>query len=752
MGGDALQVVEAMGQPVELVICRLAARPTAWEGPRGMDAFGIHQQLIDDYSSYTRSFVDLRDDRLRDVVDEAVEQGLLWPDPWLQLNPSFQAGASAEDLVAEGVLHPECAKIFRIKSGRGDFGSSFAFHAHQDQAIRRARRGRNYVLTTGTGSGKSLAYIVPIVDHVLRARERDRRPGVKAIIVYPMNALANSQFGELEKFIQFGYGQGDEPLRYARYTGQENDAQREAILANPPDIVLTNYVMLELILTRRTERERLVRAAVAQVATRLFGAEVTPEDVIGETLARATPEPDVTDQAFADALTRRLQQDERPATTEVFLADPLSAWIESAFGLDRAPEGHLIRRHPRRVGGEDGAAAELADLAGIDQATCEVAIQQQLLTAYDLVEPPARPPFAFRLHQFLTKGDTVYATLEAPATRYLTVEPQTYQPGDRSKPLMPLAFCRECGQDYYSAWRTADGRVNPRDCRSLLRARRGRPPPSAGSSLRARPIADPSDDATTIWAAGIGGRVRRGPSGHWFARPRGGRLLTSRWRGVLGSVAFMEQAGPTAVFLATGVVAEVLISSDAVASHWVHDSALAGYTVAGLAGHLARAVLTVDRYLDGSDPVGEPTTPAGYFAAALASHDPTASAFHTSVRQRGEQEGSVGQAALVAQLRTSRLALSDRLAGLDASQRITVLDGVVMTVPDYLNTRLVELVVHLDDLAVSVGLDGPDDVPPEAYEIVASVLAQVAVHRAGPLVTIRSLARRERHPEAVRAF
>lgn len=136
----------------------------------------------------------------------------------------------------------------------------------------------------------------------------------------------------------------------------------------------------------------------------------------------------------------------------------------------------------------------------------------------------------------------------------------------------------------------------------------------------------------------------------------------------------------------------------------------------------------------------------------LASHDPTASAFHTSVRDRGEQQGAVGQAALVAQLRASRVALSQRLAGVAPSQQIAVLDGVVMTVADYLHTRLVELVVHLDDLAVSIGLDGPDDVPLGAYEIVASVLAQVAVHRAGPLSTIRSLARRERHPEAVRAL
>lgn len=214
----------------------------------------------------------------------------------------------------------------------------------------------------------------------------------------------------------------------------------------------------------------------------------------------------------------------------------------------------------------------------------------------------------------------------------------------------------------------------------------------------------------------------------------------------------MDQTDPVAVFLAVAEAAERLIGSDPVAEHWTDDSALQGYTVGGLAGHLARAVLTVDRYLDGSDPPGQPTSAAGYFAAVLAAHDPIGSDFHSSVRKRGAEQGSVGQAALVTQLSASRLALSDRLVGLAPATRVSVLDGVVMTLSDYLCTRLVELVVHLDDLAVSVGLDGPDDVAPEAYEIVAAVLAQVAVRRAGPLATIRSLARRERHPGAVRAF
>jgi ATP-dependent helicase YprA (DUF1998 family) len=121
-----------------------------------------------------------------------------------------------------------------------------------------AHTGANYVLTTGTGSGKSLAYIVPIVDHVLR---RGSGKGVQAIVVYPMNALANSQEGELKKFLQLSYPDGKGPVTFARYTGQESDETRQRIIANPPDIILTNYVMLELILTRTTERQ-LIQAAL----------------------------------------------------------------------------------------------------------------------------------------------------------------------------------------------------------------------------------------------------------------------------------------------------------------------------------------------------------------------------------------------------------------------------------------------------------------------------------------------------------
>src|SRR5206468_7960025 len=76
----------------------------------------------------------------------------------------------------------------------------------------------------------------------------------------PMNALANSQDEELRKFLEKDYPEGRSPVRFARYTGQEKADSREAIRGAPPDILLTNYMMLELLLTRAEDRE-LVRAA-----------------------------------------------------------------------------------------------------------------------------------------------------------------------------------------------------------------------------------------------------------------------------------------------------------------------------------------------------------------------------------------------------------------------------------------------------------------------------------------------------------
>src|SRR5208282_157080 len=216
-----------------------------------MDVFSLRDRVIKDYADYVRSFVQVRDRRIDEFVQKSLREEVLWPQPLIQLNPSFEPGGWVDDLVDRGLLHADCRKTFRIKTEEDPIGSRMLLHRHQVEAIEAGRRGQNYVLTTGTGSGKSLTYLIPIVDRVLR---NGGKRGIQAVVVYPMNALCNSQYGELEKFLRVGFGLGKEPVRFDRYTGQESREQRDRIIQNPPDILLTNYVMLELLLTRPFER------------------------------------------------------------------------------------------------------------------------------------------------------------------------------------------------------------------------------------------------------------------------------------------------------------------------------------------------------------------------------------------------------------------------------------------------------------------------------------------------------------------
>jgi ATP-dependent helicase YprA (DUF1998 family) len=133
-----------------------------------MDVFQLRDRLITDYASYISSFIQIRDERIKQQVERSLSDGLLWPEPLIQLNPSFEPGDLIDDPVNEGVLHAECSRIFRIGKDKDPTGRSLQLHRHQSDAVRVARGGGNYILTTGTGSGKSLAYIIPIVDHVLR--------------------------------------------------------------------------------------------------------------------------------------------------------------------------------------------------------------------------------------------------------------------------------------------------------------------------------------------------------------------------------------------------------------------------------------------------------------------------------------------------------------------------------------------------------------------------------------------------------
>lgn len=482
-----------------------------------MNVFDLRDRLVGDYASYTRSFIKIADQRVVDKVESSLNAGAFWPDPLLQLNPTFLPGGTIDELVEKGILHRECSRIFRVdKTDTDHTGKPLQLHTHQKEAILKAKSEQtSYVLTTGTGSGKSLTYIVPIVDHVLRTGSGR---GIQAIVVYPMNALANSQAEELKKFLEKGYPEGAAPVRFKRYTGQEKGAERDEIRSNPPDILLTNYMMLELLLTRSEDRE-LVRAAqgikflvfdelhtyrgrqgadvallirrcrqafgghdiicigtsatmassgstqdqkqeVAKVAKTLFGTPFDVSQVIGETLERATPEIDFGREQTASVLRSAIQSmDPVPDSYEEFCSHPLASWIESTFGVcSEEGTGRLIRQAPRRLQGDTlqgqkSAADELADLTGTDPTRCADILRLFLLKGAD--EQMRRsassrfPIFAFRLHQFFTRGDTVWATIESEAERHLEMAKKVAKPGEPDKPLFPLVFCRQCGTAYY---------------------------------------------------------------------------------------------------------------------------------------------------------------------------------------------------------------------------------------------------------------------------------------------------------------
>ncbi len=203
-----------------------------------MDVFAFRDDLISEYQRFSRSFTRIRAEDISEVVDSAYGSGHFWPAPLIQLNPNFKPGGYIDDLVGIGLLDEECARIFRLKHPENPPGEPLRLHQHQADAIEIAHRGESYVLTTGTGSGKSLGYFIPIVDDVLRRkRAGNAGNGITAIVVYPMNALCNSQLEELQKYLQLGYGVGQEPVTFARYTGQESTDERDQIAKNPPDIL-----------------------------------------------------------------------------------------------------------------------------------------------------------------------------------------------------------------------------------------------------------------------------------------------------------------------------------------------------------------------------------------------------------------------------------------------------------------------------------------------------------------------------------
>ena len=123
-----------------------------------MKAFELDRRVVESYAAFTRSFSSPRAEDIRSSVDAQYSAGRFWPDALLSLNPAFAHGSTSAELAAQGIILPETAQVFRKK------GAPFGFYRHQVEAIGKARTNQSLVVTTGTGSGKSMCFFVPIID------------------------------------------------------------------------------------------------------------------------------------------------------------------------------------------------------------------------------------------------------------------------------------------------------------------------------------------------------------------------------------------------------------------------------------------------------------------------------------------------------------------------------------------------------------------------------------------------------------
>ena len=152
-----------------------------------MNVFHTHSRIVEDYATYIRSFLNIADPAIRAVVEGELEKGKLWPEPLLQFNPAFEMAGSVADHSRAGTLHHDIADIFK----------GYSLYRHQVEAIELGTAGKDFIVTSGTGSGKSLTYIGSIFHHLL---SNPGSPGVTAVVVYPMNALINSQSEEFNRY------------------------------------------------------------------------------------------------------------------------------------------------------------------------------------------------------------------------------------------------------------------------------------------------------------------------------------------------------------------------------------------------------------------------------------------------------------------------------------------------------------------------------------------------------------------------
>jgi superfamily II DNA/RNA helicase len=504
-----------------------------------MDILNFHKKLIENYKTYIESFLNIKDPSIFNFVDTEIGNKKLWPEPLVQFNPTFEKGQPLSDLVKAGYLHSELNNIF----------SGFSLYRHQQEAILLGAQGKEFIVTSGTGSGKSLTYMATIFNHVLKQGELAKNK-VQAIVVYPMNALINSQFEELRKFeinyiekvsgvsIDKTNKKPEEiiselhkltdirfPISYAQYTGQETDVQKEILKDQKPHILLTNYMMLELVMTRsgrdieirnnflenisylvfdelHTYRGRQgsdvsilirrIKAAsanlitcigtsatmvsgdsttikeqkekVAEIASTIFGSDIKSNQIVNEYLVRSVGM--INSPTLQQLANCYLNGINLKGSETDFENNATANWIEEQVALEYK-EGVLVRRRPITL---VNIAESLSKALNIEVDEAFKHLQDLLEWANILNTSPNKKKnyLPFRIHQFIAQTGSVYSTLGDQNSRTLYLDAGLYAENKETK-VFPVLFSRSSGHEFTCVkLNTNDSKMIPREFYDII--------------------------------------------------------------------------------------------------------------------------------------------------------------------------------------------------------------------------------------------------------------------------------------------
>ena len=213
------------------------------------------------YKEYLKSSFHFETKKMQELFEQSLEKETLFHGPYVNLILPFQRGKTIKELIDEGIL---CKSFLRLNNTY----PNRPLYKHQEESIRKIAKNRNVVVTTGTGSGKTECFLYPILNDILSEIEKGNDEiGIRAIFLYPMNALVNDQINRLREILKetpeitFGFftGETDERVPGNYRQNKRNNGEivldnemvsREEIRNHPPHLLFTNYSMLEHLLIR----------------------------------------------------------------------------------------------------------------------------------------------------------------------------------------------------------------------------------------------------------------------------------------------------------------------------------------------------------------------------------------------------------------------------------------------------------------------------------------------------------------------